>query len=80
MIPATYLKADKQMFEDLYILINKHPNLLNKDLLTSFLKNAILLSKDSIIRIEPLLLVADSCANSSNKIMTSLFLLVRGKV
>lgn len=65
MIPATYLKADKQMFEDLYILINKHPNLLNKDLLTSFLKNAILLSKDSIIRIEPLLLVGNpGCGKS----------------
>ncbi|WP_294430765.1 AAA family ATPase [uncultured Treponema sp.] len=57
MAPAAYLKADKQMFQGLDALINKHPNLLDKDLLSAFLKNAILFSKDSIISLEPLLLV-----------------------
>ena len=63
--PATYLKADKQMFKGLDALINKHPNLLDKDLLTAFLKNAILFSKESIITIEPLLLVGNpGCGKS----------------
>lgn len=65
MAPATYLKADKQMFQGLDALINKHPNLLDKDLLSAFLKNAILFSKESIIRIEPLLFVGNpGCGKS----------------
>lgn len=63
--PATYLKADKQISKGLKTLIDKHPNLLNENLLSAFLKNAILFSKDSIIRIEPILLVGNpGCGKS----------------
>lgn len=57
--PCTYLKANREMFLELEDLINQHPNILNKDLLYAYIKNAILFSKDNIVKTTPLLLVGN---------------------
>lgn len=65
IMPAEYLKADKKMFQELDTLLNQHPNLLDKNMLYAFLKNAILFSKNNIIRMSPLLLVGSpGCGKS----------------
>ena len=53
------------MFFELENLINQHPNIINKDVLYSFIKNAILFSKENIIKTTPLLLLGNpGCGKS----------------
>lgn len=62
---CTYLTANKKMFFELENLINQHPNIINKDVLYSFIKNAILFSKENIIKTTPLLLLGNpGCGKS----------------
>jgi len=56
---AVFLKTDRNMLDELEKLLDQHPNILNKDLLCDYLKNAILFSKQSKIKIPPLLFVGN---------------------
>lgn len=63
--PCSYLKCDKELFNKFDDLMNKHPNILNKELLYSYVKNTILFSKDNILRTTPLFLLGSpGCGKS----------------
>ena len=59
MQPSDYLKADESILEKAVSIIEQHPNIINKDVRISYLKNAVLFSKENVIRIRPLLFVGE---------------------
>ncbi len=59
MLPSDYLRADESILEKAVNVIEQHPNIINKDVLISYLKNAVLFSKENVIRISPLLFVGE---------------------
>lgn len=57
--PADYLKADNKMFVRFNTLMQQHPNIIDTQLLYAVMKITVLLSKDNIIRMSPLLFVGN---------------------
>ncbi len=65
MEPAYYLTVEKNMLKKINEIINQHPNLVDKDVLLAFIKDAFLFAKNSEIKIPPLLLVGNpGCGKS----------------
>ena len=56
--PSIYLKPNKKMVESLEMLLRTHPNIVNPNELTAYIKDAVLLCKNHILKIQkPLLFV-----------------------
>lgn len=63
--PSDYLRADKEMLVNLDTLLDQHPNIIDKELIYSFLKSALLFSSENIIRLTPMILVGPPASGKS---------------
>ena len=55
--PLNFLKADKEILYKVKEVLDKHPNIINKEDLLLSLKTTVLFAKNNIIKLEPLLFV-----------------------